>query len=92
MGLKNIEITKNIKKMKKVILTLAIILGLCMASYSQNGGLFGRGNETEQNTKGGLPGLPGHGETGNQPSPIGMGSALLIGFGAAYAMYKRNRK
>ena len=40
-----------------------------------------------------IPGLPGHGQSGNQPAtPLGSGALLLIGFGAAYALKKRNSK
>ena len=39
-----------------------------------------------------MPGLPGHGGTGNQPAPLGSGALLLIGMGAAYAAAKRRKK
>ena len=35
------------------------------------------------------PGLPNHGENGNQNAPLGGGALLLIGFGAAYALKKK---
>ena len=80
--------------MKKLALTLAIVLGLGMASFADNGGLFGRGEQGEgSNRDGGLyPTLPSHGQTGNQPAPVGSGIALLIGLGAAYAVAKKNEK
>ena len=86
--------------MKRLFMILAIVFGLSMASYSENGGgLFQRGetlengkNEAVYNRGGGFPGLPPHGEEGDQPAPVGAGTALLIGFGAAYALYKRNKK
>jgi hypothetical protein len=80
--------------MKKVLLIISLSLAtLCMQAQNDNGGLFRRGEEQnkEVSTKGG-PGLPGHGQSGNQNAPIGSGAALLIGFGAAYAMYKKNKK
>ncbi len=41
----------------------------------------------------GNPFLPGHGESDDQnASPLGGGALLLIGFGAAYALKKRNEK
>ena len=40
---------------------------------------------------GGTPGLPNHGEDGNQPAPLGSGALLLIGMGAAYAAAKRRK-
>ena len=75
--------------MKKLVLTLAIVLGLGMASFAQNG-LFNRGGD-EGYTKDGMPGLPGHSETGNQSAPLGSGALMLIGFGAAYAMTKKRK-
>ena len=75
--------------MKKLVFILALILATTTLSAQNGGGLFRRGEQELNEAKGGVPGLPGHGEEGNQPAPIGMGSALLIGFGAAYAMYKK---
>lgn len=78
--------------MKKALLILALAFAVnCGMAQSNDGGLFRRG-ETANETRGGLPGLPGHGEEGNQPAPIGSGAALLIGFGAAYAMCKKSKK
>ena len=86
--------------MKKTIITLAIIFGLGLGVYAQ-GGLFGYGAVSDEEyygygandrTTGGMPLLPGHGETENQPAPIGSGALLLIGFGAAYALKKRNKE
>ena len=80
--------------MKKLILTIAIVLGLGMAATAQNS-LFNRdGNDQEEmrGNRGFGPGLPGHGEEGDQPAPLAGGALLLIGFGAAYAMNKRSKK
>lgn len=38
-----------------------------------------------------LPGLPGHGQTDNQDAPLDGGALLLIGFGAVYALRKRQK-
>ena len=86
--------------MKKTILTIAIILGLGMTTFADNGGLFNRGGETgnESNTimprsgGGGSPMLPGHGENTNQPAPLGSGIALLTVLGGAYLVGKRRRE
>ena len=76
--------------MKKLALTLAIVLGLGMASYAQ--GLFNRGYEGPKDDAT-LPGLPSqHGLTDNQSAPLGSGALMLIGFGAAYVLTKRNKK
>lgn len=77
--------------MKKLICVLSLVLGLSFAASAQNdGGLFQRGNATEER-EGGLakPGVPVHGLQGNQPAPLGSGALLLIGFGAAYALSKK---
>ncbi len=86
--------------MKKLALTIAIILGLGMASFADNGGLFGRGevaSETENTTYmgnrlGGAPALPSHGQSGNQPAPLGSGIAVLVGLGAAYLVGKKRKE
>jgi hypothetical protein len=86
--------------MKKLVLAIAIVLGMGIGAYAQ-GGLFKYGQEAEQTRGGGLmkdgPGIviPGHGESDNQnggPTPLGGGALLLIGLGAAYALKKRNEK
>ncbi|MBQ0129579.1 MAG: hypothetical protein KBT57_07040 [bacterium] len=89
--------------MKKLVLTIAIVLGMTFAASAQyfgdngqpqGGGLFGRGetrdggNSSSVNT----PLLPGHGLDTNQDAPLGSGGILLIGFGAAYALSKKNKK
>lgn len=80
-------------------MTVAIVLGLSMSTFANpNGGLFQRSETTEPtgvygDREGGggitMPGLPGHGETGNQPAPLGSGVAVLLGFGAAYLVGKK---
>lgn len=82
--------------MKKLVLTIAIVLGLSMASFAQ-GGLFQRGNTPQgqnSNREGGLttPGLPGHGESGDQPAPLGSGIIVFTALGAAYGIAKKHRE
>ena len=89
--------------MKKLALTIAILLGMTFGASAQffgdnepqskGGGLFGYG-QTRDGEQGGsaTPLLPIHGQTENQDAPLGSGALLLIGFGAAYAMSKKNRK
>ena len=82
-----------IKTMKKLILTIAIILGLGTATFAQT--LFNRdGNDQEEmrDNRGFGPNIPGHGESTNQDAPLTGGALLLIGFGAAYAMTKKRKK
>ena len=79
--------------MKKVVLILSLVLGLAAGSFAQNS-LFNRdGNDQEEmrDNRGFGPNLPGHGESDNQDAPLGGGALLLIGFGAAYAMSKKNK-
>lgn len=91
--------------MKKLFLATVIVFGMTLGASAQyfnndngqvGGGFFGRGEMpgTEMDARGGMlsPGLPGHGQSGNQDAPLGGGALLLAGFGAAYAMAKRNRK
>ena len=67
----------------------------------QGGGLFGYGAVSDESfygaggydrTGGLLPMLPFHNEEGDQDAPLGGGALLLVGFGAAYALAKKNRK
>ena len=80
--------------MKKIALTLAIVLGLGLTTFADpnGGGLFKRGETTETRTIGGMPGLPGHGQSGNQPAPLGTGIALLTTLGAAYLVGRKRRE
>ncbi len=85
--------------MKKLVLTIAIILGITIGAFSQEKGLFGLGrsrgevDEFSINRDTPMLGLPEeHGSTGDNPAPLGSGIAVLIGFGAAYAMSKRRKE
>ena len=91
--------------MKKLVLTVAIVLGMTFGasaqyfgnSQPQGGGLFGRGETPDygnDRTNANLPLLPNHGASGNQDAsvPLGSGALLLVGFGAAYALAKKSRK
>ena len=88
--------------MKKLIMTTAIVLGLAMTGFAQEG-LFHRSNSGDNSTsiyesKGGFnkgdfgPNLPGHGETGDANAPLGSGIVLLAGLGAAYMVAKKRRE
>ena len=91
--------------MKKLVLTIAIVLGMTFGASAQyfgdngqpqGGGLFGRGATPEGalNAPGNsdFPLLPMHNQESNQDAPLGSGVLLLIGMGTAYAMAKKNRK
>jgi len=88
--------------MKKIVLTIAIVLGITLASFAQKGGgLFQRGAVSDEvyygggynrNGQGSLLLPTEHGYDGDTDAPLGGGVLLLIGFGAAYAMKKRKEK
>ena len=82
--------------MKKLALTIAIVLGLSMTTFADGGGLFQRGADPEQNiiytNRDGNPGLPGHGGTGNADAPLGTGIAIMTALGAAYLVGKRRKE
>ena len=79
--------------MKKLALTLAIVLGLGLTSFADpnGGGVFGRGETTDR--EGGTeffsPMLPAHGQSTNQPAPLGSGIVVLTALGAAYLVGKK---
>ncbi|MBO7083124.1 MAG: hypothetical protein J6W30_04695 [Bacteroidales bacterium] len=85
--------------MKRIALTLAIVLGITLGASAQYKGLFDRGPEAgyqndsyNREGEGGILSLPtSHGMDGDQESPLGSGALLLIGFGAAYALRKKDR-
>jgi hypothetical protein len=81
--------------MKKLALTLAIVLGLGLTSFADpnGGGVFQRGNEESgSNRLGGTPALPAHGMDTNQPAPLGTGVMVLTALGAAYLVGKRRKE
>ena len=81
--------------MKKIALTLAIVLGLGLTTFADpnGGGLFMRGEEEQGNNRdGGTPALPIHGQSGNQNAPLGTGIVLLTTLGAAYLVGKKRRE
>ena len=85
--------------MKKLALTIAIVLGLSMTTFADGGGLFQRGNTPEQENayfkngdRGFGPTLPGHNESDDQDAPLGTGIVLLAGLGAAYLVGKKRRE
>ena len=85
--------------MKKLALTITIVLGLSMTTFAEGGGLFQRGSnvettETMTGSRDGVfaPRLPSHGQNTNQTAPLGSGAAILLGFGAAYFIGKKRRE
>ena len=89
--------------MKKLIMTIAIVLSMGTMAFAQNvevyeeRGLFGMGKESGIfGAKAGEDALllPDHGETEDQDadSPLGTGIALLTALGAAYLVGKRRKE
>ena len=88
--------------MKKLALTIAIVLGMGMATFAQDvevydrAGLFGkapgifRGGEPDEDPLFGLPSE--HGLENDVDTPLGSGIALLAGLGAAYMVAKKRRE
>ena len=89
--------------MKKLVMTIAIVLSLGTMAFAQDvevyeeRGLFGMGKESGIfGAKAGEDALllPGHGETEDQDAdaPLGTGIALLTTLGAAYLVGKRRKE
>ena len=87
--------------MKKISLTIAIVLGLGLTTFADpnQGGLFQRGEATESTPDAiygirttAMPNLPVHNLGTNQDAPLGSGIALLLGLGGAYLVGKRRRE
>lgn len=76
--------------MKKIIFTIAIILGLTMGAVAQNDGFFNNWSDVDNRDNGtDLPELPLGGQIGNQNTPLGSGLLILTALGAGYAISKR---
>ena len=80
--------------MKKLSLTIAIVVGLGLTTSFAQGGLFQRGESPaeEQGNRGGGPGLPGHGLEEHQDAPLGSGIVVLTALGGAYLIGKRRKQ
>ena len=89
--------------MKKLVITLAIVLGMGISAMAQtNGGLFGRGLEEEafstdwnyQTLRGSGLLLPGsHGLSNDvNATPLGSGIALLLNLSGGYLVAKKRKE
>ena len=93
--------------MKKLIITITILLGLSLTTFA-DGGLFQRGYNAQNGSSGysyfgaktegdnasgvAMPQLPQHGQETNQPAPVGRGIAILLGLGTAYLLGKKPKE
>lgn len=88
--------------MKKLTLTIAIVLAMAMTSFADpNGdGLFQRGASPERQglyntrTNPSMPLLPSHGSSDNQDAdelPMGSGIEVLIALGGTYLVAKKRK-
>lgn len=93
--------------MKKLTLTLAIVLGMTLGAVAQQsgGGLFQRGYVSDEQYYGAgyfsdrnggtlMPVLPGHNSNTNEDAngPLGGGIAVLLGLGGAYLLGKKRKE
>ena len=80
--------------MKKLALTVAIVLGMTCMGMAQ-GGLFQKGstgNDTQMRDGAPAISLPNeHGSSDDFDAPVGSGIAVLTVLGAAYAFSKKNK-
>ena len=88
--------------MKKLLLTIAIVLGMGMMSFAQEvdvyeeAGLFGKASGIFRGGEGDDPllKLPEFGDEDDvdADAPLGSGIAVLMGLGAAYLVGKRRKE
>ena len=81
--------------MKKTLMTIAIMLGMGMATFAEpydGGGLFQRGVVSEELFYGaGYSHNLDENQNADPTTPLGSGIAVLLGLGAAYAVAKKRR-
>lgn len=82
--------------MKKVLVTLSLVLTLGLGAMAQNDAFFSYNDVDNQQRGSSLtinpPALPDQGDYGDQEAtPLGSGLLLLAGMGAAYALRRKNK-
>ena len=85
--------------MKKLALTIAIVLTMGLSAMAQDGGLLNRGVSFDKQSRGGMmkgegdtPAVPPFGTDVNQDAPLGSGVAVMLGLGAAYLIGKKRNE
>lgn len=85
--------------MKRIVLSIALVLTLGLSVNAQSDGFFkstyqDANEEARTGTVRATPGLPGYGGNEDKPAddaPLGSGLLLLAGMGAAYALRRKNK-
>jgi LPXTG-motif cell wall-anchored protein len=80
--------------MKRIVLSIALVLTLCLSASAQSDGFFASTYQEygkESRAGAATPGLPGVGTDQDQSAPLGSGLLLLAGMGAAYALRRKNK-
>ncbi len=78
--------------MKKVIATVAIILGLGVGANAQSDAFFTQNFSDYRSAEDvETPRLPAHMQTTNQDAPMGTGLLLLAGMGLGYAALRKRK-
>ncbi|MBR7176155.1 MAG: hypothetical protein IKD32_02495 [Bacteroidales bacterium] len=76
--------------MKKIILTIAIVLGIGFGVNAQSDAFFTQSFSDYRNSDDvETPRLPAHALTSNQDAPVGTGLLLLAGMGLGYAALRK---
>ena len=76
--------------MKKVLVTLSLVLTLGLGASAQSDAFFSYNDVDNQNRQSnGLPGLPMRGQSEDQSAPVGSGLLILAGMGLAYGLKRR---
>ena len=76
--------------MKKIILTIAIVLGIGFGASAQSDAFFTQNfSEYREAADTETPRLPGHALITNQDAPVGTGLLLLAGMGLGYAALRK---
>lgn len=78
--------------MKKIFLTIAIILGFTAGAMAQSDGFFNNWKDFDnREDEFEMPSLPAHGLYGDQDAPLGGGLLILTALGAGYAALRKRR-
>ena len=79
--------------MKKIVLTIAIVLGIGFGASAQSDAFFTQSFSEYRNADDDvfLPALPyAHNSEDHEPAPLGTGLLLLAGMGIGYAIRKKD--